>query len=207
MEDYMASKVKDFELLLGLSLEPTLQDIQKCSAALVRDIGKIPLQDEAKLISVMGRLSGKLIGSQKEIEKLLNRAGRAYASMDRTAELESSMAHMDGYQAKGLCTFVVCLYTAVTLYRSPFLGKKNDQGAKVKDGSPIIVLSFAKSMCLLIVVVGLWPCSSLNLSWPLALFFFEFVLQVYMYIYIYTHEASMRTNSGIHMYICTLARH
>ena len=141
MEDYMASKVKDFELLLGFSLEPMLQDIQKCSAAFVRDIVKIPLQEEAKLISAMRSSSGKLIGSQKELEKLLNKAGKAFASMDRTAEFESSMAHMDGYQAKGLCTFVICLYTDVTLYRSPFLGKKNDQGAKVKDGSPIIVLA------------------------------------------------------------------
>ena len=96
MEDYMASKVKDFELLLGFSLEPMLQDIQKCSAALVRDIGNIQLQDEAKLISAMRSSSGKLIGSQKELEKLLNKAGKAFASMDRTAEIESSMAHMDG---------------------------------------------------------------------------------------------------------------
>ena len=175
MEECMASKVKDFELLLVLSLEPMLQDIQKCSAALVRDIGKIPLQDEAKLISAMRSASGKLVGSQKELEKMLNKAAKAFASMDRTAEFESSMAHMDGHQAIGLSHFVVCLFTSVTLYRSPFFGKKNDQGAKVKDGSPIIVLSFAKSMCLLIVFVGLWPCrpcclpvdpisSSLNLS-------------------------------------------
>ena len=60
MEEYMASKVKDFELLLALSLEPMLQDIQKCSAALVRDIGKIPLQDEAKFISAMRSSNGKL---------------------------------------------------------------------------------------------------------------------------------------------------
>ena len=129
----MASKVKDFESLLVLSLEPMLQDIQKCSAALVKDIGKIPLQDEAKFMSMMRSSNGKLLGLQKDLEKLLNNAEKAFASVDRTAEFQSTMAHMDGQQAIGLCTYVVCLFTSVTLYRSPFLGKKNDQGAKVKD--------------------------------------------------------------------------
>ena len=96
---------------------------------LQKALDKVPILEEQKMIEHMARSSQDLAKQRNELHQQLAKTRKVFEKAGR----ELSEEHRNAEKVAGTCMCMVGCYTAVTLYRSSFYGKKSDQGKQTQD--------------------------------------------------------------------------
>ena len=124
-----AASVHETSLDLITELERTLAEISALAGAVeVHDKTKFC---EEKFMTIMRNECKEYAQKQKKVEKLVAQLEQLFEGASNTFAGRSE--HQDALMGIGCVVYIIALYTATTLYRSPLLGKKTTVGKKTLD--------------------------------------------------------------------------
>jgi len=128
VEAYFVSKRKDVDWEILNMRNDVRAELRKAVVDAQGAMDDVDVVDETKFVKHMREVATKWASQQRDIDRLIQRCEKAFEATGSDFKSAEPKDHRDAHHTSGGIMFSISLYTAITLYRSSFMGKKGKAG-------------------------------------------------------------------------------
>ena len=133
MKDVVRREITRVKGIAASSFECALRKLQHIRKEGEKALKGIDAKDEAAFRAAMTKLSKKLATTHSNAKEVFDQVLASCKNMGKDFKSEDPAAYDSSRMMIALCLYNVCVFTALTFYRSPATWKKTKEGTKSLD--------------------------------------------------------------------------
>ena len=139
MKDVVRREVTRVKGIAASSFECALRKMQLIRKEGEKALKGIDANDEAAFRAAMVKSSKKLATTHSNAKEVFDQVVAACKNMGKDFKSEEPAAYESSRMMIAMCLYNVCVYTALTFYRSPATWKKTKEGAKALEHMKLVL--------------------------------------------------------------------